>query len=150
MATSTIPAAIDGIIAGLKAYNALKGVTIIDGQPLTDLPDDYVAIGFADDMSEAISGNQEPAGLGAQRRQEMYTINCEVSAWTGSTVMKTARDKAFSILASVENVVRHDGTLGKAVIFADFGANMSVAQIQTEKGATVVIRFDIAIKITRI
>jgi len=150
MTTSSIPRAIDGLIANLKADKTMAAVTIIDGQPTTDLPGDYVAIGFADDASSSITGSQDPTALGNQRREEKYTIACEVSSWVGSTVMKTARDRAFAILANVERVVRADGTLNGAVIFADFGSSIDVSQIQTTNGAVVTILFDIAIKINRI
>lgn len=149
MATSTIPAAIDGLIDIIAAESSLAGIAIIDGQPTTELPPDYIAIGFADEAGEAIVGRQDPATLGNLRRSEVYTIACEISAWTGSTVMKTVRDRAFYILAGVENAVRADGTLHGSVIFGDFG-EIQVAQVQTAQGAVVVIRFTIAVKITRI
>lgn len=150
MATSTIPAALDNLIAALKSDTFLNSVQIIDGQPTTDLPGDYILVGFGDDMGSSVSGSQVPASLGNLRRQETFQINCEVSAWQGSTVMKTARDRAFSILARVEDVVRSDATLGGSVSFADFGQMMDVTQIQTQQGAVVTINFNISVKISRI
>jgi hypothetical protein len=150
MATSSIPRAIDGLIANLKADKAFAAVAIIDGQPTTDLPGDYVAIGFSDESSASIVGNQDVAALGNLRREEKYTISCEVSSWVGTTVMKTARDKAFAILANVERVVRADGTLNGAVMFADFGSSVTASQVQTTNGAVVTIVFDISVKINRI
>ena len=150
MPTSSIPKAIDGLIANLKADKSFAAVTILDGQPTTELPGDYVAIGFSDGEGVSISGSQDPSTLGNSRRQERYSISCEVSSWIGSSNMKTARDRAFAILANVENVIRADGTLKGAVIFADFGSSINVSQIQTSQGAVVTIAFDIAIKINRI
>jgi hypothetical protein len=150
MSASTIPAAIDGLIAALKTNTQLSSVQVIDGQPTTDLPGDYVLIGFGDDSGASVSGTQTPASLGNLRRSEQYTINCEVSAWQGSTNMKIVRDRAFQILASVEDVVRSNATFGGAVMFADFGQNIDLNQIQTAQGAVAVIKFTISIKITRI
>lgn len=150
MLTSSIPKAIDGLIANLKADTTFTAVTIVDGQPTTELPGDYVAIGFSDDAGSAINGSQDPATLGNQRREEKYSISCEVSSWIGSSVMKNARDRAFAILANVERVIRADATLKGAVMFADFGSSISVSQIQTSQGAVVTIAFDVAIKINRI
>lgn len=150
MATSTIPAAIDGLIDIIAKESTLSGIAIIDGQPTVELPPDYIAIGFADDAGEAISGRQDPASLGNLRRSEIYTIACEISAWNGATVMKTVRDRAFYLMAGVEKAVRADGTLSGSVIFADFGESIGVAQVQTAQGAVVVIRFTISVKITRI
>ena len=150
MTSSSIPRAIDGLIANLKADKSMAAVTIIDGQPTIDLPGDYVAIGFVDDASPSISGSQDPTALGNLRREEKYTIACEVSSWVGSTIMKTARDRAFAILGNVERVVRADGTLNGAVIFADFGSSIDVSQVQTTNGAVVTILFSVEIKINRI
>ena len=147
---STIPAAIDGLISALKMDRFLASIPIIDGQPTTDLPKDYLAIGYSDDEGNSVSGSQTPAGLGGLRREEKFTIACEVSSWVGTTVMKTARDRAFLILGNVETVVRNDGTLGGAVAFSDFGQTIEVSQVQTDQGAVVTIRFNVAIKITRI
>lgn len=150
MATSSIPRAIDGLLAILKEDKAFAAVSIIDGQPTTDLPGDYVAIGFSDESSASITGSQDIAALGNLRRDEKYTIACEVSSWVGSTVMKTARDRAFTILAHVERVVRANGTLNGAVMFADFGSSVTASQVQTTSGAVVTIVFDISVKINRI
>ena len=150
MSTSTIPAAIDGLIAALKSNTHLSSVQVIDGQPTTDLPGDYILIGFGDDTGASVTGSQVPASLGNLRRAETYTINCEISAWQGSTNMKIVRDRAFYILAAVEDVVRSNATLNAAVMFADFGQNIDLNQIQTTQGAVAVIKFTISIKITRI
>jgi len=150
MATSTVPAAVDGLLALLAASTDLTGVLIIDGQPTIEVPPDYVAIGFADDAGDSITGRQDPASLGNMRRKEEYTIACEISAWTGETDMKSMRDRAFTLMAGVEKAVRADGTLNGAVAFADFGDSVNVAQVQTQQGAVVVIKFTIEVKITRI
>ena len=150
MATSTIPAALDGILAGLRAAAALTGVTIFDGQPTTDDDPDFIAIGFGDDLGAAVVGQQKPAALGNLRREETYEINCEVSSWLGDAVMKTVRDRAFTNLAAIENVVRNDGTLAGTVTFGDFGRSFQVIQVQTVQGAVCSIRFTINVVITRI
>lgn len=150
MLTSSVPRAIDGLIANLKADKQMASVAIIDGQPTTELPGDYLAIGYADDSSASITGGQNTALLGNLRREETYAIACEASSWVGSTVMKTARDRAFAILGHVERIVRADGTLSGAVMFADFGSSVDVAQVQTQQGAVVTISFNITVKINRI
>lgn len=148
MATSTIPAAIDGLIAVLSASSSLSGIKIFDGQPTIDTPKDFVAVAFTDE-GQAVSGRQEPAGLGNLRRSETYEITCMVSAWNGSTVTKKVRDRAFALFAAVETAIRAGGTLNGSVTFADI-AQIGVAQYQTEQGAVVDITFTVAVKITRI
>lgn len=148
MATSSISNALAGLITILKASSGLRGVDIIDGQPTTNTPKDYVAVGYAE-SGAAISGGQEPATLGNLRRSETYDIACQVSAWNGNTDMATVRDRAFTLFGSVETAVRNDATLDGAVIFADIGT-IDVSQYQTEQGAVVDIDFTVAVKIVRI
>jgi len=150
MATSSIPAAIDGVLALLAASTALTGVQIIDGQPTIDVPLDFIAVGYAEEASDSITGKQDPQTLGNLRRSEVYSISCEISSWTGATTMKTVRDRAFLLMAGVESAIRADGTLNGSVIFADFGGSIAVAQVQTVQGAVVTIRFTIEVKINRI
>jgi len=150
MATSSIPAAIDGCITLLSASSALAGVHITDGQPTTDVPLDFVAIGYADEGGDSITGRQDPQTLGNMRRSEIYSISCEISSWTGAATMKPVRDRAFYLMAAVETAIRADGTLAGSVAFADFGGSIAVAQVQTVQGAVVTIKFTIEVKINRI
>lgn len=152
MTTSTIPAAIDGLLALCAAEATLAGVLIHDGTPMSDEDAEYVAIGYSDvgdGNVESVSARQEPATLGNLRRSETADINCQVCAWSGDTDMKAVRDRAFELFGGVETAVRSDGTLGGAVIFADIGS-YSIRQLQTTTGALVLINFTVVIKITRI
>lgn len=149
MATSSIPAAIDGLLGLLRASSALRNVEIIDGEPTTNTPKEFIAVAFAEDGGEVVSGQQAPATLGNLRRSESFDIACFVSAWNGGTVMKTVRDRAFALYAAVEDAVRTGGTLGGSVIFADISQE-SFAQYQTEQGAVADISFTVAVKINRI
>lgn len=148
MATSTISNALAGLIAILRASSGLRGIEIIDGQPTTNTPKDFVAVGYSENGA-AISGGQEPATLGNLRRSETYDIACQVSAWTGSTDIVAVRERAFTLFAAVETAVRNDATLNGAVIFSDIGS-IDVSQYQTEQGAVVDIDFTVAVKIVRI
>lgn len=149
MATSTIPATLDSLIAALRARPGLANAVIHDGTPITDEGTDYIAIGWSDEDATSVSARQEPATLGNLRRSETYDINCQACAWNGSTDMKLARDTAFALFAEVEDALRTDGTIAGNVIFADIGA-YTVRQVQTTGGALVTIDFAIAVKITRI
>lgn len=150
MATSTIPATLDSLIAALRIRPGLANVVVHDGTPISDEGTPYVAIGYAEgEMAESVSARQEPATLGNLRRSETYDIECQACAWNGSTDMQSARDAAFAIFAEVEDALREDGTIGGNVIFADIGT-YSVRQAQTTSGALVVIDFTVAVKITRI
>ena len=149
MATSTIPATLDSLIAALRARPGLSNYVVHDGTPITDEGTDYIAVGWSDEESASVTASQEPATLGNLRRAETYSINCQACAWNGSTDMKSARDVAFAIFAEVEDCLRADGTIAGNVIFADIGS-YNVRQIQTTGGALVTVDFSIAVKITRI
>lgn len=149
MATSSIPAAIDGLLALLRASSELRGVEIVDGEPTTNTPKDFIAVGYAEDGGEVVSGQQAAATIGHLRRSETFDITCFVSAWNGSTSMKSVRDRAFALYAGVENAVRTGGTLGGSVIFADI-AQESFAQYQSDQGAIADITFTVSVKINRI
>ena len=149
MATSSIPAAIDGLLGLLRASADLRGVEIIDGEPTTNTPKEFIAVAFAEDGGEVVSGMQVVATIGNLRRSETFDISCFVSAWTGSTATKVVRDRAFDLYAAVENAVRAGGTLGGSVIFADISQE-SFAQYQTDQGAVADIAFTVAVKINRI
>lgn len=150
MATSSIPAAIDGLLSILGAASGLRGVMILDGEPTTNTAKDFVAVGFSgDDGGEAVGGQQAPATIGNLRRSETYDIHCLISAWNGGSSMKTVRDRAFTLFAAIEDAVRTGGTLGGAVIFADI-TQTSFSQYQTEQGAVADLAFDVSVKANRI
>jgi hypothetical protein len=149
VATSTIPATLDSLIAALRARPGLVNVVVHDGTPISDEGTDYIAVGWSDEDATSVNARQEPATLGNLRRAETYDINCQVCSWNGSTDMQSARDAAFAMFAEVEDALRTDGTIAGNVIFADIGA-YTVRQAQTTGGALVTIDFAIAVKITRI
>lgn len=142
MSTSTIPDAIDGLVALLGASTSLRGVKVFDGQPVTDTPKDFIAVGYAEE-GQAVSFRQEPRGLGNQRRGETFDIACVVSAWNGSTNPKTVRDRAFALYGACETAIRNGATLGASVIFSQIVSG-GVSQFQTEQGAVCDIEFTVS------
>lgn len=148
MATSTIPAAIDGLITVLSASTALTGVLILDGPPGPNTPKDYVAVGYAEDGG-SVQGQQAPAGLGNLRRSETYDISCQLSSWKGGKDLPSVRARAFELLAAVEDAIRAGATLNGAVIFADI-TTIAFDQYQTEQGPVATIDFAVTVQAARI
>lgn len=150
MPSSTVPAAIDGLLALLASQSALAApVEIIDGQPTTSTPVDYVAVGIADGDSPSVDGSQDWSQIGMQRRKEDYTIRCEASSWSGGGSTKERRDRAFALFAACEAAVRADPTLGASVIQAAVGDTFSVIQAQTTQGPVCTVNFTVHVQITR-
>ena len=145
MSTSTIPAAIDGILATLKAATSLRGVDILDGEPTTNTSKDFIAIGYAEDGGEVVAGDQSLPAMGQLLLDESYEISCKVSAWTGSTTMKIVRDRAFTLFAAVDVALRAAPTLAGAVTFQSISRD-SYSQYQTDQGAIADIDFSISVR----
>lgn len=148
MASSSIPYAIDGIIATLKAASGLRGVEILDGEPTTNTPKDFVAVGFAEDGGDVVSGYQQILAMGNVLRDEQYDVNCRVSAWIGGTDMKKVRDRAFELFAAVESALKSAKTLGDVVTFAQINP-VSFAQYQSDQGAIADIDFAVSVRAAR-
>ena len=123
---STIAAAIDALVAGLTA--ALAPVQVMDGPFVGETPDlDFVAVGgLLDD--DSVTGEQVPAALGAQRREETYGITVQAAAYEGGGTQKAVRDRAFAHLAAVETWLRANYALGGVVRYAQVGGPISLDQ----------------------
>ena len=139
-----MPAALDGLVAVLSASAALRGVQIFDGQPTTDTPKDFIAVGFSED-GPAVSFNHSPAGLGNARRAETFDITCVVSSWNGGTNAATVRNRAFAMFSACEAAIRAGGTLNASVLFAQV-VQGSVTQMQTEQGAVCDVEFSVSVE----
>ncbi len=116
MATSSIPAAIDYLVATAKALPNLPAGTVSDGFPV-GAADPAFAIGIipfddGDTQNEVVY-----AQLGAGMEWEEYEIPCEIAAGSGGgeEAAKTARDAAFAIFDAFVTAVRQDRTLGGAL-----------------------------------
>jgi hypothetical protein len=105
MATSSIPAAIDYLVATVAALPACADpVVVSDGWP-TQRADVGVTIGITPDDDAT---NDEPfhAELGAQAQWELYTIPCIAWAYVGGTSMKAARDAVFAVVDAIDTLLR--------------------------------------------
>ncbi len=94
MATSSIPAAIDYLVATVRAFpQAAAPVVVTDGWPDEKAPTGVViGIDPEDDATENVNVY---AQVGAQVEWEEYFIPCVIWAYKGGSDMKAARDAAF-------------------------------------------------------
>ena len=145
MATTTIPAAIDAIIALLRASSDLRGIEIIDGQPTTNTAKDFIAVAFVEDGGQVVSGYQQMVTMGNMLQDETFDVVCRVSAWNGGTDMKKVRDRAFTLFAGVEKAIRASNTLSSNVLFA-YIQPVNYSQYQTEQGAVADLDFSITVR----
>ena len=144
MATSSVPAALGALVAGLPGAPGLAGVDVFDGPPTTGENPDYICIGHdPTDPLNAVEAEQVPASLGNRAREESYEILCSLAAWSGDDVMATRRVRAMELFAAVEAWLRTNITLGGTVRTAQI-SSYSLLQEQTEEGASAGLRFRIA------
>lgn len=155
MATSRIPAAIDGLLELCRAAavvdGPLEGVSVYDGPPIQDPSEErQLYIGHDEMRSDssdvyAAEGTQVFQTMGGAR-EESFAILCAAVARTGDTDMKSQRDRAWSIVAAVENLIRlhesgSDITLNGAVLMSNISGDIRLQQIQTTTGAYVKVSF---------
>lgn len=130
MTASTIPAAIDALLVQLRAV-ADDSVRVVDGYPrfaLTNM--DLIAVG----------GTREAAATGVQvaedvagGRQETYALQIRTSSSRGVGVeQKVVRDRAFELMALVEEALGLDTTLGGTVYLAEVGGDVDLFQTNAE------------------
>lgn len=113
---SSIPTALDALVAALRLAPDLSDVTIYDGPVGTNQEQDELIIGDGPD-AVAVDGDQSPEGLNSQ--VESYDIACRATVWRGDVAeAKPVRDRLFEIYAAVETTLRSDPTLAGAVLSA--------------------------------
>ncbi|WP_455360021.1 hypothetical protein [Streptomyces sp. SYSU K21746] len=107
MATSAVPAAINAILALLRAEAGLSGVQVIDGPPTLDMADsEIVVIGWQDGGEQAVEEIQQFAYAGARSRDSDFSIACWLDTWSGDNDIGVRRARAYELLAVVENALR--------------------------------------------
>jgi hypothetical protein len=106
---STIPAVLDALLAAVRA--AMPDVQVCDGQPVEDLADEVVVVGWQVERLAVTTGySREDAGGVSDR--EVYDIAGLVSVVTGDTEMKPVRDRAYALWDLLVAELRRDQTLG--------------------------------------
>ncbi|MEU7032731.1 hypothetical protein ABZ958_03470 [Streptomyces sp. NPDC046237] len=111
MATSAAPAAVDALLAILRADPGLVEVRIVDGPPSVNFTERHrIYVGWAPGAEQAVEIQQEWAAAGARRRNEAGAIYCYIETRAGDKDMALRRVRAFEILAAVETALRATDT----------------------------------------
>jgi hypothetical protein len=113
MASSTIPALKSNLETRLKARPALSGVYVSYGPPFPVPEPELIALWDVRDWT------QRPAALGKRGRDEEYELAILIRV-VQSTVAehKPVTERAFALLAEIENELRNDPTVGVAEMIA--------------------------------
>jgi hypothetical protein len=106
---STIPAVLDALVAAVRAV--MPDVQVCDGQPVEDLADEVVVVGWQMDRA-AVSVDWHREDAGGMVDREVYDVAGLISVVTGDTTTKPVRDRAFELWALLVGELRRDPTLG--------------------------------------
>ncbi|WP_406000689.1 hypothetical protein [Streptomyces sp. NBC_00829] len=107
MMTSRVPAAVDALLAILRAAPALEGVRIVDGPPMVNLTErQRIYIGWQSSEEPAVTLQQDFANAGARSRDEDFTIACYAESRSGDKDIALQRTRVFELVAAVESALR--------------------------------------------
>ncbi|MFK0151199.1 hypothetical protein ACIQVK_03840 [Streptomyces sp. NPDC090493] len=136
--TSRVPAAVDALLAILRAAPGLSDVAIIDGPATTNLTSlKHLFVGWQSGADAAVSLEQSFNAAGARTRDEVFSISCYAEARSGDTAMKDRRDEVFEIVGEVETALRATNaaptapTLNNTVLWAHLTAG-DLTQLQAD------------------
>lgn len=143
---STLPAAIDGLMAVFSAAPALSGVVVSDGASVAAASTaKLLAVGFSvggDDLSATLSIG--PEDFSGAREREDYDILCAASVVTGDADQSLSRTAVFAIYAAAYEAVRSDPTLGGAVMRARPG-DFTLHQSASSRGRAATVQFTVSV-----
>ena len=145
MLTSRVPAAVDALLAILRAAPGLADVMVLDGPPRTNLSGtERLYIGHQPDGGPAVSLAQDFNSAGARTRDEAFAIHCYAETWSGDTDMQVHRLRVFELVGEVETALRATNdaptapTLTNTVLWAHVTAG-DLTQAQGEGASAGVV-----------
>lgn len=149
MQTSRVPAAIEALLAILRARPALGEVAIVDGPTAVNLTSRRrIHIGWSPAGESAVGLEQEFASAGARTRDEAFTISCYAESRGGDKDMAFRRGDVFTLFGEVEQALRGTDaapeapTLNGTVLWSELAAG-DLTQSHSE-GAICGLAFTVA------
>lgn len=148
MQTSRVPAAVDALLAILRAAPALAEVRIVDGPEAVNLTERHrIHVGWQPGADSAVALTQDFASAGARLRDEDFEISCYAETRSGDTDMAVHRAKVFDLVGAVEAALRATDaaptapTLNGTVLWAHLTTG-NLQQLQSE-GALAGLAFTV-------
>lgn len=150
MVTSRVPAAVAALLDILRAAPSLAEVHIEDGPTAVNYTDlDRIYVGWQPNADAAVALQQDFNAAGARTRDESFTIACYAESRSGDTDMAARRERAFEIVAVVEDALRATNaaptapTLNGTVLWAHLTAG-DLYQQQSANGAIAGVDFQVS------
>lgn len=139
MASSTVPAFKAALATALRARQALHDVQITYGAPLPAPAREFLWL--AD-----VEGEQEPAALGAQRREESYLLTVIANVLREGQNQQAATERAFEIVAELEDELRNDGSLASTVRFAQVAGPFRLEEMSSDTARAAQVTVTVAVR----
>lgn len=135
---STIPDVLDALVA--LARRVLPDGQVFDGPPTEEMAGDLVMIGFAyPPGTPAVTDTRNRRQYATSPDSESYDVANLFCAWPGGeTDLKTARDRAFTMIDAFAAGLAEDSRLGGLVKRVRISADAYVPE-QTTAGASVTV-----------
>lgn len=111
------------LVTQLQAAAALSGVRVNYGPAFPDLGRESVNV-------LGLSGEQEWAALGKLAKEEVYVLDVVVVVLREGQQTQPAVERAYALMAALEDVLRNDPTVGNTCRVA------AVSQVNLEVGAS--------------
>ncbi|MFJ4712720.1 hypothetical protein [Streptomyces sp. NPDC088785] len=150
MATSRAGAAIDALLAILRAAPGLADAEVIDGPPAVNYTSRRrLYLGWSPGAEQAADIEQSFNSAGARTRDEKFVIPGYAEVRAGDKDMALRRADVFTLLAQVEDALRATDaapeapTLSGTVLWAHLTTG-SLTQEQTENGALAGLAFAVS------
>jgi len=148
--TSRVPAAVDALLAILRARPALAEVAIVDGPTAVNLTSRRrIYVGWSPSAGQqAVELQQEFNGAGARTRDEVFAISCYAESRGGDKDMSFRRGDAFDLVGEVEAALRATSSnptapnLGGVVLWAELTTGNVLQEIS--EGAQVGVEFTVS------
>lgn len=152
--TSTAPDALDALLALLNARKATPGSPLAADVPtnraevvITDAPSGE-PIPFESIQLFGVSSNQQWAAIGNRRRSENYIVRGGIfiqRRGAGRDVWRAVRERAYEILAELEDAIRVMPTLGLADRVIVQLARVDLDQGAQDNGRWAALDIDISV-----
>ena len=152
--TSTVPAAVAGLVAALGTWPGLEGTEVHDGPKVTSSKAlEVIAVGWTGERMARTGAYPDPVGpeadvtvtvdgLSLTRVHEQYPVRCLIAVRNGAKDVTAATGRAYQLLSQCGAAVAADKTLGGAVAMASLGSHQ-VTRDQDQRGAEATIVFEV-------
>lgn len=134
-------------------------VEILDGEPITDLPDNYVAVGysaafaataFAGTTGVSVEGSRIHMDIGNRQFGEQFTIDCEASTFTGDSdprALSRQRRYTRGVINAMWQTIEADPTLGGVVNAQAYAAVTAFRWLtdRSDNGVSATVSFGVSV-----